>query len=85
MCEHIKSTISQDVGLTVKLGVMMHCYDAEQEEGQCAKALADGLCNTQPKSLIGACKVWINTGIDLILLDFPRSSALILTPFIPGP
>ena len=38
---------------------MMHCYDAEQEEGQCAKALAEGLCNSQPKSLIGACKVWM--------------------------
>ena len=58
MCDHLKRTISQDLGgMAVKLGVMMTCYDSEQEEGQCDKALAGGLCNTQPKSLIGACKV----------------------------
>ena len=54
-CKHIKNAIANDLDMPVKEGVVMHCFDSGGSD--CEKALADGLCHTQPKSLLGKCKV----------------------------
>lgn len=79
----MQRTITLSTGLTVKQGIVAKCVDEEDEEGQCARAASEGKCSSNPKAMVGPCKVGLNAivkGWDSLVFCSPNCMAEYITP-----
>ena len=57
LCDYLQASVSGTIGMPVKQGLVAKCTDNEVTEGQCARDASLGLCGSDPRSMLGPCKV----------------------------